>query len=53
MKMQTASWIIRHKATGKVIAETFSRATVDALNVEKYEAVPALEYLVSLNAKTA
>jgi hypothetical protein len=53
MKMQAASWIIRNKTTGEVIAETFNRRMVAALNVEKYEAIPALEYLVSLNAKSA
>jgi hypothetical protein len=49
--MKTASWIIRNKKTGDVIAETFDRRVVAALNVEKYEAVPVLDYLVSLNAK--
>lgn len=47
--MRTASWIIREKATGRVICETFERRTVDALNTAKYEAVPILEYLQSLN----
>lgn len=51
MKMQTASWIIRNKNTREVVAETFDRRAVDALNIEKYEAVPILEYLVSLNRK--
>jgi hypothetical protein len=53
MTMRTASWIIRNKNTGEVVTETFSRRAVAALNVEKYEAVPVLEYLVSLNAKPA
>ena len=47
----TTSWIIREHATGKVIAETFSAATVKALNVPKYEAVPIREYLASLNPR--
>lgn len=47
--MQTASWVIREKATGNVIMETYDRAKVDALNTKKYEAVPILEYLASLN----
>lgn len=51
MRMKPASWVIRNKATGEVIAETFSQRVVDALNVEKYEAVPALEHLVSLNRR--
>lgn len=47
--MQTASWVIREKATGKVLFETFDRKKVEALNIDKYEAVPILEYLASLN----
>lgn len=49
----TASWILRNKATGEVVCETFERAMVDALNTAKYEAVPILEYLGSLNRKGA
>lgn len=44
------SWVIREKATGKVLFETFDRKKVDALNTAKYEAVPILDYLVGLNA---
>lgn len=47
--MKPASWIIREKASKAVIAETFNPALVEALNTEKYEAVPILEYLQSLN----
>lgn len=43
------SWIIREKATRRVIGEVFSRKLVEALNVEKYEAVPILEYLGEIN----
>jgi hypothetical protein len=50
--MKTASWVIREKSTGKVICETFNPSVVAALNVDKYEAVPILEYLVSLNGRT-
>lgn len=46
----TTSWVIRERATGRVVCETFSRRVVDAINAEKYEAVPIHEYLVSLNA---
>lgn len=45
----TASWVIREKATGKVIAETFNREVAQAVNTEKYEAVPIIEHLASLN----
>ena len=47
---RTASWVIKDRKTGEVVLETFSRSIVDALNVDKYEAVPILEYLQSLNA---
>lgn len=45
------SWVIREKATGLVIFETYDKKKVDALNTEKYEAVPILEYLAELNSK--
>jgi hypothetical protein len=47
--MNSASWVIREKETGLVILETFDAAKVRALNTIKYEAVPILEYLRSLN----
>ena len=49
----TASWIIRNKATGEVAMETFDRQKVRMLNTEKYEAIPAQEYLASLNRPNA
>lgn len=49
MGAQTTSWVIRNKETREVIMETFDKRKVDALNTTKYEAVPILEYLVSLN----
>lgn len=48
--MPTTSWVIREKSTSQVILETFDRAKVDALNTARYEAVPILEYLSSLNS---
>lgn len=45
----STSWVIREKATNAVVMETFDRAKVAALNTEKYEAVPILEYLGALN----
>jgi hypothetical protein len=48
-----ASWVIRNKETGEVIAETFERNTVAALNESKYEAVPISEHLASINQQTA
>lgn len=49
----TASWVLRNKATGEVIGETFDKRKVDALNTQKYEAVPIAEYLAGLNAEIA
>jgi hypothetical protein len=49
--MGTASWIIRRKATGEVIAETFLRSVAESVNAEKYEAVPVQQHLASLNRK--
>lgn len=51
--MKPASWIIREKASKKVIAETFSPALAEAVNTEKYEVIPILEYLQSLNERAA
>lgn len=50
---RTASWVIRNKDTGEVIMETFDKKKVDALNTERYEAVPIQEHLASLNGKQA
>lgn len=44
-----ASWVIRERATGDVVMETYDRRIADRLNTAKYEAVPILEYLGSLN----
>jgi hypothetical protein len=41
----TTSWVIREKSTGKVICETFNPRAIAALNVDKYEEVPILDYL--------
>jgi hypothetical protein len=49
--MKTASWVIREKATGRVLFETFSRKIVAAINTARYEAVPILQYLVSINGR--
>lgn len=49
--MKTASWILRNKETKVVICETFDARKVAALNTVKYEAVPILEYLQSINGR--
>lgn len=46
---RTASWVIREKETGNVVMETFDKKKVDALNTEKYEAVPVQQHLGELN----
>lgn len=51
MSNPSASWIITEKATGNAIAETFLRHVAEAVNTEKYEAVPIMEYLQGLNRK--
>src|SRR5690606_34619260 len=50
------SWVIKEKATGKVICETFNAslvAMVNTVDTSRYEAVPILDYLASLNASQA
>lgn len=46
--MNTASWVVREKASGAVLFETFNPRLVAALK-PKYEAVPILAYLGALN----
>lgn len=48
--MKTASWVIKNKKTGEIIFETFEQSTVNAINTDKFEAVPILKHLQSLNA---
>jgi hypothetical protein len=45
-----ASWVIRNKFTGEVVCETFNPKHVKFLNLAKYEAMPTLKYLQSLNS---
>lgn len=45
----TTSWIIKEKSTDRIIAETYDKKKVDALNIKRYEAVPIQEYLSGLN----
>lgn len=49
--MTTESWVVVRKATSEAVLETFSRKVADAINLEKYEVVPILEWIYSLNAK--
>lgn len=43
------SYIIVEKSTGKAVCELFSQSTAKAINKDKYEAIPALEYLQNFN----
>ena len=47
---QPASWVIRNRETGEVVMETYDKKKVDALNTEKYEAVPINQHLTEFNA---
>ena len=49
-KTEGASWVIKNKQTGEVIMETFDKKKVEALNTDKYVAVPIKEHLASPNA---
>ena len=47
--MGTKSWVIVNKETNKAVMETYNKDTVSKINTAKYRAIPALEYLQSLN----
>lgn len=53
MSREPASWVIRRKDTGEVIAETLLRHVAGAVNTEKYEAVPVQKHLASLSGENA
>lgn len=46
-----SSWVIRERATSKVVTELFDKRNVDKLNREKYEAIPIGIYLGSINGR--
>lgn len=46
--VQSASWVIRERATKRVICETFNARVIGHLKAE-YEAVPIIAYLGELN----
>lgn len=45
------SWIICRKSDGKAIVEVWNESTLEHINRDKYEAIPARQYLEELNAK--
>lgn len=46
---RTASWVIVNKETNESLFETFDARKVEALNTDKYKAVPILEWLQHLS----
>jgi len=48
--MKTASWIVIDKATREAVLETFNQSTADAINRDKFDVIPSLQYLQQLNA---
>jgi hypothetical protein len=47
--MEPASWVVVDKATGKGVMETSEEKTAQAVNRERYDVIPALEYLQNYN----
>lgn len=45
----TTSWVIVRKSDKQPALETFSEKVKNAINTEKYTAVPIMEYLKGLN----
>lgn len=56
MEARPTSWVIRRRADGRVIRETFNhdvpkRIAADPELSAQYEVIPILDYLASLNTK--
>jgi acyl-ACP thioesterase len=49
---RTASWVIVNTETNEPVCETYSDKLVQALNTNKYKAVPILEWLQSINKQS-
>lgn len=45
----TYSWVIVRIATSQAALETYSEAVAQAINTEKYKAVPIYDWLASIN----
>jgi hypothetical protein len=45
------SWVIVRREDGQAVLETFNRRVADAINRERYDVIPAGEYLGRLNRK--
>ncbi|MCA0204290.1 MAG: thermonuclease family protein [Proteobacteria bacterium] len=48
---EPASWVIRDRETGEAIMETSSRAQIENLRDDRYEAVPIGEHLAQVNQR--
>ena len=48
---RTASWVIVDLDTGKPVLETYCATLIVKINKQRYQAVPILEWLQSLNKK--
>lgn len=48
--MRDSSWVIVCRETGNPVFETWNRSTVERINLEKYEAVPIMQWLARFNA---
>ena len=49
--MKSNSWIIVRRSDGAAILETWNPTIVAALNLARYEALTAYDYLCQLNAR--
>lgn len=47
---RTASWVIVRLSDGEAMFETFNRRIAEAINRDRYKAVPILQHLQTLNA---
>lgn len=47
--MRSGSWVIVRKSDNVAVFETFSRTVADAVNRDRYDVLPAYDYLVGLN----
>lgn len=47
--LKTYSWVIVEKESGKAILETFNESITSKVNLSKYNVMPILQYLQSLN----
>ena len=46
------SYVIVELETGAAVCETYQRSVAEAINHEKYRAVPIRDYLASINSRS-